>query len=72
MTDPNPDDVLLFSSKDAYKFAFIVIPLALFGGCGMGVGMMNDHWRTEIVNHGAAHYDTKTAAWTWNSEGASK
>lgn len=28
----------------------------------------NDFWKREAIQHGAAHYDAKTAAFTWNNE----
>lgn len=42
---------------------------AVFGG-GAGVGaLINESFnRQEIIEHGAAHYDSVTGEWQWNEE----
>ncbi len=41
--------------------AFIALVLGCMSSCA--------YMKSEAVDHGAAHYDTKTAHFTWNDEG---
>ncbi len=55
---------------DLGRFIAIVILMTLVFVCGVWAGISDcyDKWQSEAIKHGAAHYDAKTGAFTWNTE----
>ncbi len=52
------------TTSAAFFCGFLVM-----GGIGMIAKSRNDlHWERQAIEHGAAHYDEKTAQFTWNEE----
>jgi len=44
--------------------------LSIFIGAIIASQLTRDRMRQEAIEHGAAHYDAKTAEFTWNNERA--
>jgi hypothetical protein len=42
--------------------------LSIFTGAILGARLMGDFMQREAIEHNAAHYDSKTAEFTWNKE----
>lgn len=55
-------------SDEGEGILYAGIVLGIFVGSLAASAITSYSWKQEAVQHGAAHYDAKTAAFTWNDE----
>lgn len=54
--------------SDTAQFGILCATFGLIVGMLIGVTLRKDMAESAAIEHGAAHYDSKTAKFTWNNE----